>query len=154
MTQMHGSLTILVAEDDADDRVLLADAFADSGVVVSLDFVTDGVELMERLARRDADANANLGLPDLVLLDLNMPRMDGREALRAIREHERLRHLPVIILTTSNAELDIRVSYQLGANSYVTKPRRFDELTAVLRSLERYWMDIARLPSATHRGQS
>lgn len=152
MTQMHGSLTILVAEDDADDRVLLADAFADSGVVVSLDFVTDGVELMERLARRDADAN--LGLPDLVLLDLNMPRMDGREALRAIREHERLRHLPVIILTTSNAELDIRVSYQLGANSYVTKPRRFDELTAVLRSLERYWMDIARLPSATHRGQS
>ncbi|HEX5305040.1 MAG TPA: response regulator [Dyella sp.] len=149
---MHGSLTILVAEDDADDRVLLADAFADSGVVVSLDFVTDGVELMERLARRDADAN--LGLPDLVLLDLNMPRMDGREALRAIREHERLRHLPVIILTTSNAELDIRVSYQLGANSYVTKPRRFDELTAVLRSLERYWMDIARLPSATHRGQS
>jgi CheY-like chemotaxis protein len=152
MTQMHGSLSILVAEDDADDRVLLADAFAESGVVVSLDFVSDGVELMQRLALRDADVN--LGLPDLLLLDLNMPRMDGREALRAIREHQRLRHLPVIILTTSKAELDIRVSYQLGANSYVTKPRRFDELIAVLRSLERYWMDIARLPSAPHRGQS
>lgn len=152
MTQMQGSLSILVAEDDADDRVLLADAFAESGVVVALDFVADGVELMQRLALRDADVN--LGLPDLVLLDLNMPRMDGREALRAIREHERLRHLPVIILTTSKAELDIRVSYQLGANSYVTKPRRFDELIAVLRSLERYWMDIVQLPSDTHRGQS
>jgi CheY-like chemotaxis protein len=151
MTQMQGSLSILVAEDDADDRVLLADAFAESGVVVSLDFVSDGVELMQRLALRDADVN--LGLPDLLLLDLNMPRMDGREALRAIREHERLRHLPVIILTTSKAELDIRVSYQLGANSYVTKPRRFDELIAVLRSLERYWMDIVQLPSDARRGQ-
>jgi CheY-like chemotaxis protein len=152
MTQLQGSLSILVAEDDADDRVLLADAFAESGVVVMLECVTDGVELMERLGVRDADAT--LGLPDLVLLDLNMPRMDGREALRAIREHERLRHLPVIILTTSKAELDIRVSYQLGANSYVTKPRRFDELIAVLRSLERYWMDIVQLPSDGHRGQS
>lgn len=152
MTQLHGSMSILVAEDDADDRVLLADAFAESGVVVTLDFVPDGVELLAYLARHDADPS--LGLPDLVLLDLNMPRMDGREALRAIREHERLRHLPVIILTTSTAELDIRVSYQLGANSYVTKPRRFDELIAVLRSLERYWMDIARLPSDAHRGQS
>jgi CheY-like chemotaxis protein len=151
MTQMQGSLSILVAEDDADDRVLLADAFAESGVVVALDFVADGVELMQRLALRDADASQ--GLPDLVLLDLNMPRMDGREALRAIREHERLRHLPVIILTTSKAELDIRVSYQLGANSYVTKPRRFDELIAVLRSLERYWMDIVQLPSDARRGQ-
>ena len=152
MTQMKGSLSMLVAEDDADDRVLLADAFAESGVVVALDFVADGVELMQRLALRDADVN--LGLPDLVLLDLNMPRMDGREALRAIREHERLRHLPVIILTTSKAELDIRVSYQLGANSYVTKPRRFHELIEVLRALERYWMDIAQLPSEIHRGQS
>lgn len=151
MTKLHGSLSILMAEDDADDRVLLADAFAESGVVVALDFVSDGVELMQRLALRDGDVS--LGLPDLVLLDLNMPRMDGREALRAIREHERLRHLPVIILTTSSAELDIRVSYQLGANSYVTKPRRFDELIAVLRSLERYWMDIVQLPSDTRRGQ-
>lgn len=152
MTQLHGSLSILVAEDDADDRILLADAFAESGVVVTLDFVADGVELLDYLAQCDADASQ--GLPDLVLLDLNMPRMDGREALRAIREHDSLRHLPVIILTTSKAELDIRVSYQLGANSYVTKPRRFDELIAVLRSLERYWMDIARLPSDAHRGQS
>lgn len=145
MTQLQGTLSILVAEDDADDRILLADAFAESGVSVSLDFATDGVELIERLLWRDAEPHVTL--PDLVLLDLNMPRMDGRESLRAMREHPRLRHLPVIILTTSSAELDIRLSYQLGANSYVTKPRRFDELIAVLHSLERYWMDIVQLPS-------
>jgi CheY-like chemotaxis protein len=149
MTQLQGTLSLLVAEDDADDRILLTDAFAESGVEVSLQFVHDGVELMDCLFQRDRDPDKTL--PDLVLLDLNMPRMDGREALRAIREHERLRHLPVIILTTSRAELDIRVSYQLGANSYVTKPRRFDELIMVLRSLERYWMDIVQLPSDSRR---
>lgn len=149
MTQLQGTLSILVAEDDADDRVLLSDAFTESGVEVSIEFVADGVELMARLAERDLAADEVL--PDLVLLDLNMPRMDGREALRAIRDSERLRHLPAIILTTSNAELDIRLSYQLGANSYVTKPRRFEELITVLRSLERYWMDIVQLPSGTRR---
>ncbi|MEW5833980.1 MAG: response regulator [Pseudomonadota bacterium] len=149
MTQLQGTLSILVAEDDADDRVLLSDAFAESGVEVSIEFVADGVELMARLAERDLAADEVL--PDLVLLDLNMPRMDGREALRAIRDSERLRHLPAIILTTSKAELDIRLSYQLGANSYVTKPRRFEELITVLRSLERYWMDIVQLPSGTRR---
>ena len=152
MSQARAALSILMAEDDADDRVLMRDAFRDSGVEVELEFVPDGVELMARLnALIDAPDGE---LPDLLLLDLNMPRMDGREALHAIREHDGLKHLPVIILTTSTAELDIRVSYQLGANSYVTKPRRFDELIAVLRSLERYWMDIARLPSDAHRGQS
>lgn len=149
MTQLQGTLSILVAEDDADDRVLLSDAFAESGVEVSIEFVADGVELMARLAERDLAADEVL--PDLVLLDLNMPRMDGRGALRAIRDSDRLRHLPAIILTTSKAELDIRLSYQLGANSYVTKPRRFEELITVLRSLERYWMDIVQLPSGTRR---
>lgn len=152
MTQLQGTLSILAAEDDADDRVLLADAFAESGVPVSLDFVSDGVELIERLLWRDAQPGVTL--PDLVLLDLNMPRMDGREALRAVRDHPRLKHLPVIILTTSKAELDIRLSYQLGANSYVTKPRRFSELIAVLHSLERYWMDIVQLPSDARQGHS
>jgi len=152
MTQLQGSLLIMVAEDDADDRVLLSDAFAESGVQVEIEFVADGVELLARLAERDAQPDH--GLPDLVLLDLNMPRMDGREALRAIRDNDRLRHLPVIILTTSRAELDIRLSYQLGANSYVAKPRRFDELIMVLRSLERYWMDIVQLPSDARRGDA
>ncbi|MBU6248743.1 MAG: response regulator [Xanthomonadaceae bacterium] len=152
MTQLQGSLLIMVAEDDADDRVLLSDAFAESGVQVEIEFVADGVELLARLTERDAASES--ALPDLVLLDLNMPRMDGREALRAIRDNDRLRHLPVIILTTSRAELDIRLSYQLGANSYVAKPRRFDELIMVLRSLERYWMDIVQLPSDARRGDA
>jgi CheY-like chemotaxis protein len=145
MMKERTALSVLMAEDDADDRVLLADAFRESGVEVALEFATDGVELMARL-------NAILGdpgrqLPDLLLLDLNMPRMDGREALRAIREHAGLKHLPVIILTTSHAQIDILASYRLGANSFVTKPSRFDDLTAVLRALERYWMDIVQLPS-------
>lgn len=152
MTQLQGTLSILVAEDDADDRILLADAFAESGVPVKLEFTADGVELLERLLWRDAEPGVTL--PDLVLLDLNMPRMDGRDSLRAIREQPRLRHLPVIVLTTSRAELDIRLSYQLGANSYVTKPRRFTELIAVLHSLERYWMDIVQLPSDARRESS
>jgi CheY-like chemotaxis protein len=145
MSQARAALSILMAEDDADDRVLMRDAFRDSGVEVELDFVPDGVELMARLnALVDAPGGK---LPDLLLLDLNMPRMDGREALHAIREHDGLKHLPVIILTTSRARLDILASYQLGANSFVTKPSRFEELIAVLRSLERYWTDIVQLPT-------
>ena len=145
MSQARAALSILMAEDDADDRVLMRDAFRDSGVEVELEFVPDGVELMARLnALIDAPDGER---PDLLLLDLNMPRMDGREALHAIREHDGLKHLPVIILTTSRARLDILASYQLGANSFVTKPSRFEELIAVLRSLERYWTDIVQLPT-------
>jgi len=146
MMQVHGAIKILMAEDDVDDRVLFADAFRESGIDVALEFVADGVELLQYLKR--LLASPDQALPDLLLLDLNMPRMDGREALRAIREHPGLKHLPVIILTTSRAELDIMVSYQLGANSYVTKPRRYDELIAVLQSLEHYWMETVQLPSA------
>lgn len=145
MMQVHGSINILMAEDDADDRMLFADAFRESGVAVELEFVADGVELLQHLHGLLANSRE---LPDLLLLDLNMPRMDGREALRAIREQPRLKHLPVIMMTTSSAELDIMVSYQLGANSYVTKPRRYDELIAVLRSLEHYWMETVQLPVA------
>lgn len=145
MMKDRATLSVLMAEDDADDRVLLADAFRDSGVEVTLDFVLDGVELMAHLNGILGDPGRKL--PDLLLLDLNMPRMDGREALQAIREHAGLKHLPVIILTTSRARIDILASYQLGANSFVTKPSRFDDLIAVLRSLERYWMDIVQLPS-------
>lgn len=143
--QVRETISILMAEDDMDDCLLFKDAFDESGIEVSLAFVSDGVELMQQLT--DILADRNRQLPDLLLLDLNMPRMDGREALRAIREHAGLRHLPVIILTTSRAELDIMISYQLGANSYVTKPNRYDDLIEVLRSLERYWTETVQLPS-------
>ena len=145
MMQAHGAIKILMAEDDADDRVLFADAFRESGVDVELEFVGDGVELLQYLNVLLADPRRVL--PELLLLDLNMPRMDGRDALRAIREHPGLKHLPVIMMTTSRSELDIMVSYQLGANSYVTKPRRYDELIAALQSLEHYWMQTVQLPS-------
>lgn len=148
MMQVRGAISILMAEDDADDRILIGDAFLESGVDIALEFVDDGVELMQCLAAVLEDRRRRL--PDLVLLDLNMPRMDGREALRAIRGNAALRHLPVIVLTTSRAELDILVSYQLGANSFVTKPSGYEELIAVLRSIERYWFETARLPSAGH----
>lgn len=144
--QVHGAINILMAEDDADDRVLFADAFRESGVSVELEFVGDGVELLQHL--NDLLADPGRALPELLLLDLNMPRMDGREALRAIREQPGLKHLPVIMMTTSSSKLDIMVSYQLGANSYVTKPRRYDELIMVLQSLEHYWMETVQLPSA------
>ena len=143
--QVRGSISILMAEDDVDDQVLISDAFLESGVDIAPQFVDDGVELMRHLGAILEDRNRRL--PDLVLLDLNMPRMDGREALRAIREHAGLRHLPVIVLTTSRSERDILISYQLGANSYVTKPSRYEDLIAVLHSLERFWAGTAQLPS-------
>ncbi len=146
MMQVRDAISILMAEDDLDDRLLFKDAFDDSGIDVSLEFVDDGVELMQQLKGRLTDRQRQL--PDLLLLDLNMPRMDGREALRAIREHDGLKHLPVIVMTTSRAELDIRLSYQLGANSYVSKPNRYDELIEVLQSVERYWTETAQLPSS------
>ncbi len=151
MMKDHATLSILMAEDDADDRILLSDAFRDSGVDVALEFVPDGVELMARLQRLLDDPHSKL--PDLLLLDLNMPRMDGREALHAIREHAGLKHLPVIVLTTSRAQLDILASYRLGANSFVTKPNRFDDLISVLRSLQSYRMDIVQLPSQSQESK-
>lgn len=148
MTQVCDTITILMAEDDMDDRLLFKEAFNESWAEVSLEFVDDGVELMQRL--EDLFADRHRQLPDLLLLDLNMPRMDGREALQAIRDHSGLKHLPVIIFTTSRAELDVLISYQLGANSYVTKPNRYDELVQLLRSMELYWTETVELPSDRH----
>lgn len=148
MTQVCDTITILMAEDDMDDRLLFKEAFNESWAEVSLEFVDDGVELMQRL--EDLFADRHRQLPDLLLLDLNMPRMDGREALQAIRDHSGLKHLPVIIFTTSRAELDVLISYQLGANSYVTKPNHYDELVQVLRSMELYWTETVELPSDRH----
>ncbi|TAL86524.1 MAG: response regulator [Rhodanobacter sp.] len=148
MTQVCDTITILMAEDDMDDRLLFKEAFNESWAEVALEFVDDGVELMQRL--EDLFADRPRRLPDLLLLDLNMPRMDGREALQAIREHSGLKHLPVIIFTTSRAELDVLISYQLGANSYVTKPNRYDELVQLLRSMELYWTETVELPSDRH----
>ena len=136
--------TILIAEDDPDDRELLTDAFADAGFAGRLLFARDGRELLDMLDTLPPEE----GAPQLVLLDLNMPRLDGRAALRALRAREATRHLPVVVLTTSAAEADIHECYRAGANSYCTKPLGFSGLVTLARDIEHWWFTVSRLPPA------
>ena len=139
---------ILVAEDDSDDRLLLKDAMADCGWSGDLRCVEDGEELLDYLLRRGKyQPPANAPRPGLILLDLNMPRKDGREALREIRANPSLRRIPVVVLTTSKADSDIAGLYDLGANSFVSKPVQFDALVNVIRILGQYWFKTVALPA-------
>ncbi|HEX5241995.1 MAG TPA: response regulator [Tepidisphaeraceae bacterium] len=139
-------VTILLADDDSDDRMLARDALAESRLANDLRFVQDGEELMDYLYRRNKYANDEAPRPGLILLDLNMPRKDGREALREIKSDPNLRHIPIVVLTTSKAEEDIYRTYDLGVNSFITKPVTFDGLVSVMRGLGRYWFEIVELP--------
>ena len=142
------SVTILVAEDDPDDRLLIKDAFRENLAINSIHFVKDGVELLDYLRRQDKYTNTgDAPAPDLVLLDLNMPRKDGREALEEIKTDPHLRHIPVVVLTTSNAEEDILLSYDIGVAGYITKPVKFDGLVEALKGLKQYWERVVRLPA-------
>jgi len=140
------SVIILMADDDADDRLLTREAFEASQVANELRFVEDGVQLMDYLYNRgqftDREKNPR---PGIVLLDLNMPKKDGREALLEIRKDPQFNHLRVIVLTTSKAEEDIFRSYDLGAASYITKPVTFESLVEVVRTLGKYWLEIVEL---------
>ena len=139
--------TILMADDDEDDRLLATEALAESRLSNELRCVEDGVELMDYLYRRGQYAPpASAPRPGLILLDLNMPRKDGREALREIKGDPSLRSIPVVVLTTSRADEDIVRSYDLGANSYIPKPVTFEGLVEVVRALGRYWIEIVELP--------
>lgn len=140
-------ILILMADDDADDRMLTQEALAESRLVNDLRFVKDGEELMDYLHQRGEFADEQSApRPGVILLDLNMPRKDGREALREIKADPILRRIPVVILTTSKAEEDIFRSYDLGANSFITKPVTFEGLVEVMRGLGRYWLEIVELP--------
>jgi CheY-like chemotaxis protein len=141
------SITILMADDDPDDRLLAAEALRESRVSNDLRFVENGEELLDYLRRRGrwADPSAS-PRPGLVLLDLNMPRMDGREALAEIKADPELRRIPVVVLTTSRAETDVARSYDLGANSFIAKPVTFGGLVDAMRVLGRYWMETVELP--------
>jgi CheY-like chemotaxis protein len=142
------SITILVADDDADDRLMIEMGWKRHNVVNRLRFVEDGEELTDYLFRRGDYADpAQAPLPGLILLDLNMPRKDGREALREIKADPQLRKIPVVVLTTSKAEEDIVTSYDTGANSFITKPVTFEKLCEVLRRLGDYWVEIVCLPT-------
>ena len=143
---------ILMADDDPDDRLLVKDALCEGQIEAritdQLRFVDDGEDLMDYLLHRGKHADAQSSpRPDLILLDLNMPRKDGREALKEIRLQEELRNIPVIVFSTSRADTDIKLVYSLGANSFVTKPVAFDSLVQTLSVLARYWLGIVELPS-------
>lgn len=142
------TITLLMAEDDEEDRLLTREALSESRLANDLHFVENGEELLDYLQRRGKyAAPAPAPRPGLILLDLNMPRKDGREALREIKADPTLRAIPVIVLTTSKAEEDIMRSYDLGASSFITKPVTFEGLVDVMRTLGRYWFQIVDLPS-------
>ncbi|MBX3248146.1 MAG: response regulator [Myxococcales bacterium] len=145
MTTDRKPLTIVMAEDDPDDRLLARDALAQSRVLNELRCVEDGVELL-RYLRREAPFE-DAPRPGLILLDLNMPRMDGREALREIKADAALRRIPVVVLTTSKAEEDLVRSYDLGAASFISKPVTFDGLVELMKALGRYWIEFVELPA-------
>jgi CheY-like chemotaxis protein len=140
-------ITILLADDDPDDRKLTQDAFAENRLANILHCVEDGEELMDYLNRRGKFENLRgEPLPGLILLDLNMPRKDGREALKEIKANLEFRRIPIVVLTTSKAEEDIVRTYDLGVNSYVTKPVTFKSLVELIKVLGRYWFEVVELP--------
>ncbi len=143
------SINLLIADDDPDDRMMTQAALEESYLLNNLYFVENGQELMDFLKRRGKYTDpATSPRPDLVLLDLNMPRKDGREALMEIKADPELRSIPIIVLTTSKSEQDILKSYDLGVNCFISKPVLFEELIEVVRSIGQYWFDIVKLPNA------
>jgi len=148
MNRLGKPITILYADDDAEDRMLVKDAWAENRLANELHFVEDGEELMDYLRRRGKYANlAEMPLPGMILLDLNMPRKDGREALQEIKADPRLRSIPVVVLTTSKAEEDILRAYDLGVNSFILKPVTFQSLVDLTLTLSKYWFEVVELPS-------
>jgi len=144
----HGEpITILMADDDADDRRLTRDALEESRLANDLRFVENGEELLDYLRNKGKYADTEASpRPGLILLDLNMPRMDGRTALKEMKADPDLRQIPVTVLTTSKADEDIFRSYDLGVNSYIVKPVTFEALVDILQTLEKYWFEIVELP--------
>jgi len=148
MSRIAKAITILYADDDAEDRMLVKDAWAENRLANELHFVEDGEELMDYLRRRGNYAHlADQPLPGMILLDLNMPRKDGREALQEIKADPRLRSIPVVVLTTSKAEEDILRAYDLGVNSFILKPVTFQSLVELTLTLSKYWFEVVELPA-------
>ncbi|MBN3882676.1 MULTISPECIES: response regulator [unclassified Nostoc] len=141
------NLTILMADDDEDDGILVREALAESQLPIELYIVSNGEELMDYLYHRGRYANnSKTPHPGLILLDLNMPKIDGLEALKEIKADPQLRQIPVVVLSTSRAEEDIYNTYNLGANSFIIKPVAFASLVEVMKTLVKYWFEIVKLP--------
>jgi CheY-like chemotaxis protein len=148
MSKQGKPIIILYAEDDEEDRLLMQDALKESRLTNDLHCVDDGEEMMEYLHRRGKYSKLNdLPLPGLILLDLNMPRKDGREALGEIKADPNLRRIPVVVLTTSKAEEDILRTYDLGVSGFIIKPVTFESLVDVIKTLGKYWFEIVELPN-------
>lgn len=145
MDQEQKPLTLVIAEDDEDDYLLTIEALKEAGVDVSVHWVKDGEELMEYL-HNIVTLNGKNTKPGMIFLDLNMPKKDGREALGEIKNHPELRHIPVIVLTTSKADSDIAHTYKLGGNSFVQKPVRFLDFVKTIKVLTQYWFEVVKLP--------
>lgn len=140
-------ITILMADDDEDDRMLTKEALLESKVLNNLHCVEDGVELINYLKREGKYADVDTyPWPSLILLDLNMPRKDGREALKELKADPKLKSIPVVILTTSQQEEDMAKGYDLGAASFITKPVNFDGLVELMKALGKYWIEFVELP--------
>jgi len=147
MSPYRQTICIVYADDDPEDRMLVKDALDESRLANPIHFVEDGEQLMDYLKRRGRYADlAEKPYPGLILLDLNMPRKDGREALEEIKADPKLRRIPVVVLTTSKAEEDICRSYDLGVSGFIVKPVTFDSLTEIVRTLGKYWFEIVELP--------
>ncbi len=140
-------ITILMADDDPDDRLLTADALKEARLINDIRFVENGEELLEYLRKQGKYATADAPSPGLILLDLNMPKKDGRTVLKEIKQDPELRSIPVVVLTTSKDDEDVYRSYDLGVNSYIVKPVTFEALVDILQTLEKYWFEIVELPA-------
>jgi CheY-like chemotaxis protein len=148
MTENKAPIVILMADDDDDDFMLTQKALNESKLLNTLIRVKDGEELLDYLLKKNNYNDENTQRPGVILLDLNMPRKDGREALKEIKSTPELRDIPVVVFTTSKAEEDIYRSYQLGVNSFITKPVTFENLITVMQALGRYWFEIVELPNS------
>jgi two-component system response regulator len=146
MNDQHQTFTILIAEDDSDDTVLVQRAFTEINIAYNLVSVKDGVELLNYLRHQDRFGDqASYPRPDLILLDLNMPRMDGRQALVVIKRDPDLRGIPVVVLSNSNVPEDILLTYDLGGAGFIIKPQTIDDMLDVVRVINQYWFEIVQL---------
>ncbi len=143
---MEKEIVVLMADDDADDKLMAQEAFAENKLANDLQFVSDGKELLDYLTFRNGYSPENAPKPDIILLDINMPKMSGIQVLEKIKQDPELKKIPVIMLTTSDADEDIVATYDLGVNSFITKPVTFEKLVEVIANFSQYWFKIVRLP--------
>jgi CheY-like chemotaxis protein len=146
-------LTILLADDDEEDRELARDALQDSRLANEMKFVYDGQDLLDYLRHQGRWTEATSPRPGIILLDLNMPKKDGREALQEIKADDSLRRIPIVVLTTSKDEADVLSTYDLGVSSFITKPVTFGGLVDVMKTWTQYWFEIVELPNGEVHGR-